>query len=158
MKIRKLYNPDTNKWCVELWIASRSFKLSGFWFGKSLLSAQELENAKRYREAIRAYKKENTSKSWNQAGVVAGKYLKKYREAERYYRRSLDRFAGNASTWYNRACNEIRRNNFKKSCKYLKCAIDINRSRYEALIRSDEVFSEYRDRIFEVLGAQNAVR
>lgn len=30
--VRKLYHPETLKYCWELWIGWRSFKLTGFWF------------------------------------------------------------------------------------------------------------------------------
>jgi len=32
--IRKLYHPDTLKWCIETWILHYNFKITGFWFGK----------------------------------------------------------------------------------------------------------------------------
>ena len=32
MKIRKLYHPETLKYCLELQIGWRIWKLTGFWF------------------------------------------------------------------------------------------------------------------------------
>ena len=32
MKLKKLYNSDTLKYCIELQIGWRSWKLTGFWF------------------------------------------------------------------------------------------------------------------------------
>jgi hypothetical protein len=32
MKIKKLYHPETLKYCFELQIGWRSWKLTGFWF------------------------------------------------------------------------------------------------------------------------------
>jgi prepilin-type N-terminal cleavage/methylation domain-containing protein len=36
MKIRKLYHPETLKYCLELLLGWRSWKLSGFWFSDKL--------------------------------------------------------------------------------------------------------------------------
>jgi hypothetical protein len=35
MCFKKLYDPETLKYCIELQIGWRSWKLTGFWFGKS---------------------------------------------------------------------------------------------------------------------------
>jgi len=35
IRLRKLYDPETLKYCLELWIGWRSWKLTGFWFGQS---------------------------------------------------------------------------------------------------------------------------
>lgn len=32
IQIRKLYSPETSKYCIELWVGWRSYKLTGFWF------------------------------------------------------------------------------------------------------------------------------
>jgi len=32
IKLKKLYNPETLKWCIELQIGWHCFKLTGFWF------------------------------------------------------------------------------------------------------------------------------
>jgi hypothetical protein len=42
MLLRKLYHPETNKWCIELWVGWWNFKLTGFWFGKNIKTMEAL--------------------------------------------------------------------------------------------------------------------
>lgn len=32
LQVRKLHHPVRDRFCIELWIGWRSFKLTGFWF------------------------------------------------------------------------------------------------------------------------------
>jgi hypothetical protein len=41
MKIKKLFNPDTLKYCLELQIGWWSCKLTGFWFGEGYKEKEE---------------------------------------------------------------------------------------------------------------------
>lgn len=108
--------------------------------------ARKMKAEKRFEEAVQAYLtafdlEPNDPEPLNFAGVILGKDLEKYDEAEEMYNLALEVDQEYVSPIYNKACNEVRRQNYRRALDYLEEAITKD-SKYRQLARRDQVFDD----------------
>lgn len=108
--------------------------------------ARQLKSEKRFEEAIHAYLtafdlEPNDPSPLNFAGAILSKYLGDFDEAEKMYDRALEVNQDFVSPIYNKACNEVRRHNYRRALDYLEEAIDKD-PKYRQLAGRDPVFKD----------------
>ena len=108
------------------------------------VAARRLRGEKRFEEAVQAYlaafdMESNDPGPLNFAAVILSRDLKEYDAAEEMYNRALEVDQEYVSPIYNKACNEVRRQNHTRALDYLEEAISKD-SKYRQLARRDQIF------------------
>ena len=110
--------------------------------------ARRLKAEKRFDAAVEAYLAAfdldpTNPEPLNYAGVILSRDLNKFDDAEEMYDRALEVKKEYVSPIYNKACNEMRRENQTQALVYLEEAISKD-AHYQQLAGRDEVFEPIR--------------
>jgi tetratricopeptide (TPR) repeat protein len=110
--------------------------------------ARRLKAEKRFDAAVEAYRAAfdmdpSNPEPLNYAGVILSRDLNKFDDAEEMYERALEVKKDYVSPIYNKACNEMRRQNYTQALDYLEEAISKD-AHYRQLAGRDDVFEAIR--------------
>jgi tetratricopeptide (TPR) repeat protein len=106
--------------------------------------ARRFKADKRFKDAVQAYMaafelEPSDAEPLNFAAVILSRDLEDYDAAEDMYNRALEVDHEYVSPIYNKACNEVRRQNHTRALDYLEEAISKD-SKYRQFARRDKVF------------------